>query len=407
MRILQVVKTSDGAGFAAWQARELVSRGIEVHVALPRDTGSVVKDWKAAGATIHIAPLDFPIKKPWRLQSICDSARKLVAEVQPDVIHSHFVGTTLVLRLALGKKHPVPRLFQVAGPLHLEHGLYKRLDLMTAGAPDYWIASSRCLLGHYQRAGVDSSRLFLSYYGWPVRKFATERTNSLRKLLGISRDELVVGNICWMYAPKYFLGQTVGLKCHEDIIDALGIVLRRNPRAVGVLAGGPVRNATWYENRLRARAEATHERIRMPGLLPHEVVQNAWADFDLAVHVPISENCGGVLEPLLACVPVVASNVGGIPELVIDGVTGKLVAPRRPQELAEAILEAFEDLEHHRRMAEAGNALANCIFDVRRTAPEIEQIYRHVLDSSIAAPEPFSPPESSLIGKDNIACERV
>ncbi len=407
MRVLHLVKGSDVGAFAAWEARELVSRGIEVHVALPSETGAVVKDWQTAGAKIHIVPLDFPIKKPWRLQSICASMRKLVAEVAPDVIHSHFVGTTLVMRLALGKRHPVPRVFQVPGPLHLEHEPYKRLDLATAGENDYWIPSSKCILRHYRRAGVDPSRLFLSYYGWPVKKFATHRTKLLRNLLGIRDDQIVVGNICWMYAPKYFLGQTVGLKCHEDIIDALGIILRRNTRTVGVLAGGPVRNAYWYEKRLRARAKATNERILMPGLIPHDVVQNAWADFDLVVHVPITENCGGVLEPLLSRVPVVASNIGGIPELVIDGVTGKLVSPRRPQELAEAVLDALENLEHHRSMAETGHALAKCTFDPQRAAAEVHQVYRHLLDASEPAPEEFTPPPILFAGEADQACGRL
>src|SRR6185295_2931560 len=71
----------------------------------------------------------------------------------------------LVARLALGRAHPVPRIFQVPGPLHLEHGLVRALDLATSGVRDYWIGSCRWTCEEYARRGVGAERLFLSYYG--------------------------------------------------------------------------------------------------------------------------------------------------------------------------------------------------------------------------------------------------
>src|SRR5579862_630893 len=69
-------------------------------------------------------------------------------------------------------------------------------------------------------------------------------------------------------------------------------------------------------------------RILMPGELPFADVQQCWADFDCAIHVPVSENCGGVVEPLLAGVPTIAGDVGGLPEVVMHGVTGIMVPIR-------------------------------------------------------------------------------
>jgi glycosyltransferase involved in cell wall biosynthesis len=104
-------------------------------------------------------------------------------------------------------------------------------------------------------------------------------------------------------------------------------------------------------------------------------VTGAWGDFDLAVHVPVSENCGGVVEPLLAGVPVVASKVGGLPEVVFDGRTGMLVDPEDPETLALKIEEALDDLPRCREMARRGSRLVATMFDVRRTAKEIAAIY--------------------------------
>src|SRR5262245_42471446 len=117
-KVLHLVKTSDGANWALEQMRELVRLGVEVHVALPPG-GAHVPDYEAAGVTVHPLQTDFPIRKPWLAPSMFKDFRLLVAELNPDIIHSHFVGTTLTMRLAIGKTHPIPHIFQVPGPLHV------------------------------------------------------------------------------------------------------------------------------------------------------------------------------------------------------------------------------------------------------------------------------------------------
>jgi glycosyltransferase involved in cell wall biosynthesis len=202
----------------------------------------------------------------------------------------------------------------------------------------------------------------------------------------------VVGNINLMYAPKYYLGQTVGLKCHEDVIDALGIVLSERPDVVGVLAGGPFGRAAGYERRLHARAwEVAGDRIKMPGILSYDEVRGAWPDFDCAVHVPLSENCGGVVEPLLAGVPTIASSVGGLTEVVQPEITGVVVPPRKPKELAAAVLSVLNNLPEQRRKAMLGRSLVQVMFDVARTSAEVHQIYQHILDSGLPRPSEFDP----------------
>lgn len=390
MRVLQVVKTTDGASWAAWQAAELTRQGIEVHVALPAGSGLSYDMWVNAGATIHVAALDFPAKTLWRIPDVFRATRQLVDKVQPDIIHSHFVGTTLTLRGALGKNHAIPRVYQVAGPLHLEHSIYRAADISSAGARDFWICSSRCIWRLLEQHGVSSARLFLSYYGWDLSKYERDRSNILRNALGIRSDELVVGNISWLYPPKYYLGQRTGLKCHEDMIEALGSVVRKRSDTVGVLVGGAWDGATWYEDRLRKQAlDVGHGRIKMPGHLPSYVVQQAWPDFDCAIHVPLSENCGGVLEPLHAGVPTIAARVGGLPELVIDEVTGKLIPPRSPKALAAAISQVLDKLGHYRALARRGYQLVENMFSIVRTTQEVIDIYQYVLGRSLTRPVSF------------------
>ena len=382
MRALHVVKSADGAGWAAEQAAELVKLGVEVHVALPRARGRTVQKWEDGGAVVHIVATDLPIQSPWQLPAAMRGLRALVSSVRPDLIHSHFFGSTILLRLALGAKHPVPRLFQVPGPLHLEHRLWRTVDLATAGSQDAWIASSRCILAHYRAAGVPEQRLSLSYYGSQSPAVPKGRTGMLRKRYGIADQIKIVGNANFIYPPKWYLGQRVGVKAHEDVIDALGLVVQRAD-VIGVLIGGPFAGSQSYERRLRARASAVGaRRILMTGYVPPEEIRQLWPDFDVAVHVPTSENCGGVVEPLFAAVPTIAGRVGGLPEVVIDGLTGKLVAVRDPQELARAVLNVLDDHAYYHGLARVGRDLVGAMFNVERTAREVAEIYGHVLDNS-------------------------
>lgn len=70
-----------------------------------------------------------------------------------------------------------------------------------------------------------------------------------------------------------------------------------------------------------------------------------YPDLNLAVVASHSENVGGAVESLLSGVPVVATGVGGLPDLVLQNETGWLVSPRSPKALAQAMLEALGNPE--------------------------------------------------------------
>lgn len=390
MRVLHVVKTSEGALWAARQAAVLTTCGVDIDVVVPRRTGAAIPAWEDAGARLHVFDVTLSPRRPHWLRAGVQQVRALIGELRPDLIHSHFVNTTCLLRLALGRNHPIPRIFQVAGPLHLEHWWTRKFEIGLAGEADVWIGSSHCINEWYRREGVADSRLFLSYWGFEIGRGPATPAGILRKTVGASADDILIGNVSWMYPPKRALGQTCGMKCHEDIIAALAKVCRKIPHAMGVFVGTGWDGATWYEEKLRRlAARLAGDRIRFAGPLPAAAARQAWRDIDLAVHVPLSENCGGVIEPLHFGVPVIASAVGGIPEVIIADRTGWLVPPRNPDLLATAILRALSNLDAGRHMASTGKRLVDTMFDVERTAREVLDIYRHVLDRDCPPPVPF------------------
>lgn len=90
-----------------------------------------------------------------------------------------------------------------------------------------------------------------------------------------------------------------------------------------------------------------------------------------------------VAEAMAAGRPVIATAVGGVPELVIDGETGILVPPQDTQALAQAILKLATNPEIGQQMGRRGQMRARKQFDIARTAREYESLYLRILDKKV------------------------
>ncbi len=86
-----------------------------------------------------------------------------------------------------------------------------------------------------------------------------------------------------------------------------------------------------------------------------------------------------ILEAMAMAKPVVATRVGGIPEIVIDGVTGLLVSPRDPEALAEAIIALLQDRERAKAMGQAGRERVERYFRVERMVHQTEALYEELV----------------------------
>jgi glycosyltransferase involved in cell wall biosynthesis len=378
------VKTTRGAGFVLRQVAALRKLGVEVVVALPSRTDGLAPRYAAVGAEVVEADLDFGARAPWRLSSALRRCRALVADVRPDVIHSHFVSTTLVARLALGRRHPTPRVFQVPGLLHLEHALFRQLDLATAGPGDVWVGCCEAISAAYRRAGVAPARVFQSYYGLELEGFGGAARGGFRRAHGIGPTTPLVGMVGYMYRPKWFLGETRGVKGHEDLLDAVKLVREARPEVRAVIVGGAWDGAERYEEALRAQAGKGV-------LFTGEVTDTraVYADLDVAVQPSRSEGLpNATVEALASGCPVVATAVGGLPDVVRDGSTGWLVHAADPVQLANAILEALADRAEAERRAAAGRDLVTRLLTVERTAAEIAALYGKLVGTAVAAQAP-------------------
>jgi len=379
LRILYLAKTSAGALWAVRQVRDHVHLGVDAHIGLPAG-GPVIARYAAGGATTHLLPTDVPVKRPWAAPAIFKGLRALVDRVEPDIIHSYHVSTAVAVRLALGKRHPIPRVFQVPGPLHLEHRFFRTAEIASAGPHDYWIGTCNSIRDFYHAAGISEGRLFVSDYGVDLEDHVSHVKGKLRAAIGVGDETKLVGMVGIMYPPKRFLRQTRSLKGHEDLIDALAIVMRSRPDVTGVFIGGAWNDAVAYEARVRAYGRAKcGDRIAFLGM--RDDVPELLPDFDIAVQPSHTEGVAGTaVEAQLLDVPVVATNVGGQPDLIVDGETGWLVPPKDPTATAAAILDALSDPERTRRIAARGHERAAARFNGKINNAAVVAIYGTILE---------------------------
>jgi glycosyltransferase involved in cell wall biosynthesis len=102
-----------------------------------------------------------------------------------------------------------------------------------------------------------------------------------------------------------------------------------------------------------------------------------------------------VLEAFAACKPVVASNIGGVPEVVEEGISGYLVPPGRPQPLAEAILKMLGDPAKMQSMGSAGYERVRREFTFEAQTEKLEAIYYQMINEFKATRNP------SLLKQEN------
>jgi len=204
---------------------------------------------------------------------------------------------------------------------------------------DAVVAVSRPLADELVRLGVPSEKVHIVANGVDASLFFPRDRTSSRKALGLPEDARVL----------LFVGRLEAEKGVLDLLDAFGEVCARVPSALLALVGDGV---SMQEVRARA-SRCRPDSVRVLGALSHQDVAK-WIGACDALTLPSwAEGTPNViLEALASGRPVVGTNVGGIPHVIVDPSCGALVAPRNPQALAEALTRALHrhwDVEVIRR----------------------------------------------------------
>jgi glycosyltransferase involved in cell wall biosynthesis len=184
----------------------------------------------------------------------------------------------------------------------------------------------------------------------------------LHEELWLPHDAPIVGNVAALVPHK---GQ-------RHLIEAAALVVRQVPDARVVIAGEGELRAS-LEHAIREHRLEKH--VLLAGFRPD--VLSLHKAFDVFAMSSVTEGLGTSLLDAMACgKPVVATTAGGIPEVVVDGETGILVAPRDHGAMAAAIVRLLKDDELRRRMGQAGLARVRRTFSADRMVEETVRVYK-------------------------------
>lgn len=193
----------------------------------------------------------------------------------------------------------------------------------------------------------------------------------LRSRFALPPDALLVGSI----------GRLSPEKGQRDLLEAAAAIVGRVPQAHVLFIGdGPDR----AELERQVRTLGLERRILFTGHLPDP--RPAYRDLDILALTSHTEGFPNVvLEALCMDVPVLATSVGGTPEIINDGVTGLLVPPGRPEEIAKGLHRLISDPAAAREMARNGKQLVGRRFNFAERVAREADLYRQISPLTRAA----------------------
>lgn len=301
---------------------------------------------------------------------------RLVRRLRPDVVHTHMAKAGTVGRIAA-------HLARVPLVVHTYHGhvfhgyfsprktwVFLKIEQALAKVTDTIV-----VVGERQRDEIAAfkvaprTKLLPIPLGLELERFLdSERyRGELRRELGLEPTAPVVG----------IVARLVPIKAHEDFLAAARIVAAVLPAARFLVVG---------DGELRAELEATVARMGLGELVRfvgwRADLPRIYADLDV---VALSSHNEGspvaLIEALAAGRPVVATDVGGVAEVVLDGRTGRTVPARAPDRLASAILDLLQDRSAAESLGAAGRRHVYPRYASARLVEDMGGLYRHALSA--------------------------
>jgi glycosyltransferase involved in cell wall biosynthesis len=299
---------------------------------------------------------------------------RLFRQERPHIVHTHTAKAGVLGRLAA-------RLAGVPVVVHTFHGhvlqgyysplknwLLRRAERGLGLLSDRLVTVSEQVkrdLVRYHVAGAE--KITVIPLGLDLEPFlaGAGQRGKLRRELGLSDGEPLVG----------IVGRIFPIKNHRLFLEAAARVARELESARFLVVGDGVLRPAMEDYAgalgIADRVIFTGWRRDLPVIYP-----------DLDVLVVSSDNEGtpvSAIEAMAAGCPVVATRVGGLPDLIADGETGCLVPPRDPAALAAGILQLLQHPDAARRLGEAAQATVAERFAVKRLCRDVEDLYEELL----------------------------
>jgi len=365
IKILEIIGDSSLAG----APRHLLSiienldlEKFEIHVICP--PGPLAGEIKELRR--HIDLDSIPMRSRLDFKAI-KQIRRQIRHLKPDLIHIHGTRAGSLGRLAaIGFNIPViytehlwTKNFRLANRfLHFFHhianwffDLFTTLNIAVSNAVKDFLVDSN--ISYNEKVKV-------IYNG-------IEPLKSQAKVL--SGEEITIGTVATLNKNK-------GV---QYLIRAWPRVLNEFPQArLEIIGDGPYKEALVKEVKKRK----LQKHISFSGFLPD--LEKELAKLDIYVQPSLSESFGlAIVQAMSVGLPIIATNTGGIPEVVTDNKSGLLVEPAKPKALGLAILDMLKNKEKTRKMGEMARKEATVRFNLKDMIKELEGTYEAVVQNPV------------------------
>ena len=344
-------------------ATRLKARGWEVQLVSLVPPQAYVEDLETRGIPVFSLGIKrkFPDPRPvFRLA-------RFIRKWQPDIVHSHMVHANLLARV-VRTLAPFPVLVCTAHNIDEGGRLREILYHLTDPLCDLTTQVSQAGLERYVHVGaVPRHKIRYIPNGVNTERFKPNSEDRLRV-----RKELGVDGFVWLAVGRFDLQ-----KDYSNMLQAFARLIHKHPDTILLIAGeGPLKKT--MEN--MARELGIEKQVKFLGIrrdIPQlmnaadaYVMSSSWEGMPMVL-----------LEASATGLPIVATDVGGNREVVLDGVTGFLVPPRNPEALAEAMLRMMNLPEEKRReMGRAARKHVEENFSLDHVVDLWEALYKELLE---------------------------
>jgi glycosyltransferase involved in cell wall biosynthesis len=360
MRILQLIadgRPGGGTTHVLSLMRDLIGIEHEVHFVSQQDS-YILRQASEMGA--HAQGMNFFFSRldarvPLRLS-------RIVRRVRPDLIHAHGSRAGFFLSCS-GAKDLAPVVYTVHG-YHFPHKpSWVRPLARLAERKATKMASELVLVSDHDR--IICERFDLS----PDHGKGIVIYNGIEDITG-NRASRVIQRCVG------FLGRMESQKDPLLFVETLRLLAKHGYH--GKMIGGGAMEGQVFDLIRRYELE---DRIRVMGALPRPEALREISEVGCLLFPSKWEGMPiAVLEAMKLRIPVVASNVGGIPEIVEDKVSGLLLRDRDPRHIADAVMKLTMDLDFRERIIEAAAARVEALFDARKVTEMYLALYQRLLD---------------------------
>jgi len=358
-------------------ARQLRQRGVETHVVIPKGDPQFASMLSEGGIPCHQLDL-VRLRQTFRplphvrfatqfWPNVC-SLTCLIRRHRIQIVHTNgLMHLQAAVAARLGAVPLVWHLNDVETP-PLVLPIFPRL--VRRWADSVAVAAAAVSRHCFPNGTEPKGWTHVLYAPVDTEKFSPEPGTRVRAEFGIPADTPLVGAVANFSPGK-------GL---EYLLEAAPTIKERYPKAKFLFVGEMLENRRSYWQALLRRREQLGLATDIIFTGRRNDMSEVYRAMTLLVQASEAEACPmAVMEAGASGLPVVATEVGGTPELVEHGLTGLLIAPRNPARIAEAVIDVFSDPGRARRMGLAAAERMRRYFSLDRCVEAHIRLYESVL----------------------------